>query len=238
MLKYDPFNAVGVGTTMGLAGAAANGLAPAGTAGVLERASNAVAYFLPSNLGGFYGQAQYYMGENAQNGAATQHDGQGFGVRGGYAVGPLDVSASYGHTKYAQTATTGDFQTWIVGGQWDFGVAQVMAEYGRDKRDSVARLDGTQWLVGTNIPVGPGLIRASYSSYTTDMNTDGMSNPHAGKLSLGYVYNLSKRTALYTTVAHVRNREGSAIALGGAVFGTGVVDASSTGFDVGVRHSF
>lgn len=198
MLKYDPFLAVGVGTTMGLAGAAANGLAPPGTAGVLERASNAVAYFLPAGLGGFYGQAQYYMGENVQNGAATQHDGQGYGLRGGYAQGPLDVSLSYGRTQYAQTAATGDLKTWNLGGQWDFGVAQVMAQYGRDTRDSLARLDGTQWLVGANIPVGRGMIRTSYSSYGTDMNTVGLADPRADKIALGYVYNLSRRTALYT----------------------------------------
>ncbi len=238
MLKYDPMNAVGVGTLMGLVGAASSGMAPAGTAGVLERASNAVSYFLPANLGGFYGQAQYYLGENLQNGAATQHDGQGFGLRGGYTQGPLDVSLAYGHTQYAQTATSGDFKTWLLGGQWDFGVAQLMAEYGRDARDSLARLDGTQWLVGANVPVGPGLVRASWSTYRTDMNTAGIADPRADKLALGYVYNLSKRTALYTTVARVKNHDGSLIALGGATFGAGVGNGSSTGFDVGIRHAF
>ncbi|MDB5955853.1 porin [Ramlibacter sp.] len=238
LLKYDPFLTNGVGTSLGFAGAAANGLAPSGTAGVLGRASNSVGYFLPSNLRGFYGQAQYFLGENVQNGATTEHDGNGFGVRGGYAMGPLDVSASYGRTKFAQTAGTGDFKTWNVGGQWDFGVVQVMAEYGRDRRDSLAAVEGTQWLVGANVPVGPGTIRTSYSTYKADMNTPGLANPRAGKLALGYVYNLSKRTAIYTTVARVKNQDGSAIALGGATIGAGVGNASSTGFDVGVRHSF
>lgn len=236
--KYDPFTTNGVGATLGFAGAAAFGLSPSGTAGVLERASNTVGYFLPANLSGFYGQAQYFLGENAQNGAATEHDGNGFDVRGGYTMGPLDVSAAYGRTKFAQTADTGDFKTWNVGGQWDFGLVQVMAEYGRDRRDSVAPIDGRQWTVGANVPVGPGMIRTAYSSYEADLNTPGLANPRAGKLAIGYVYNLSKRTALYTTVARVKNHDGSAIALGGATIGSGVGNASSTGFDVGVRHSF
>jgi predicted porin len=237
LLKYDPFNTIGVGATMGVSGAAAFGMAPSGTAGVLVRASNSVGYLTPANLGGFYGQGLYYMGENVQNGATTQRDGTGYGLRTGYASGPLDVSLSFGRTRYAQTATAGDFKTWNVGGQWDFGPAALMAEYGRDSRNSIAQIDARQWLVGANVPVGPGLIRASYSSYRLGQLA-GTSAPQAGKLALGYVHNLSKRTALYTTVARVRNSNGSAIALGGAAFGTGVVNAPSTGYDVGIRHSF
>ena len=48
----------------------------------LTRASNChLGYFLPGNLGGFYGQVQYYLGENASNSLAgdqtTTADGSG-----------------------------------------------------------------------------------------------------------------------------------------------------------------
>src|SRR3954468_1495071 len=80
---FDPFGTNGVGTSMTLVGpaggngTAGNALVPfgQGTSGVIVRASNSFGYFLPANLGGFYGQAQYYLGENLQTGAATEDDG-------------------------------------------------------------------------------------------------------------------------------------------------------------------
>ncbi|WP_374669427.1 porin, partial [Ramlibacter sp.] len=60
-------------------------------------------------------------------------------------------------------------------------------------------------------------------------------DPKSRKIALGYVHNLSKRTAVYTTYARVRNSNGAAAALNGA---TTAANASSSGFDIGVRHSF
>ena len=237
LTNFDPFGANGVGTTLGLAGAVAAGMTTAGTAGVQMRASNSVGYFLPENLGGFYGQGMAYMGENSQDGSATQNDGRGLGLRLGYKRGPLDVAAAWQRTDFAQSATTGDFRTWNVGAQWDLGLASLMAQYGEDDRESLTELHGRQWLVGALVPVGAGELRASYSSYRIDDN-NGTADPHAQKLALGYVHNLSKRTALYATVARVSNSNGSAIALGGATYGTGVTNGSSTGYDLGIRHSF
>src|SRR5206468_11651565 len=52
---FDPYGTVGVGTNQLL-----NSLGALPTA---VRASNSIGYFLPANLGGFYGQVQYYLGE-------------------------------------------------------------------------------------------------------------------------------------------------------------------------------
>lgn len=228
LTAFDPFGTNGVGTTMTLVGAAAMGV-PAGTSGVLVRASNSFGYFLPSNLGGFYGQAQYYLGENLSTAGATADDGDGMGFRVGYAAGPFNVAVAYQRTEYA----AGDFNTFNVGGSWDFGVAKLLAQYTADEIDSTpVSADGKGWLIGTLVPVGAGEIRASYSQYRIDA---GAVEPRARKLAIGYVHNLSKRTALYTTYARVRNSGGANIALNGS---TGVANASSSGFDLGVRHSF
>src|SRR5687768_10697028 len=53
---FDPFGTNGVGTTQTL-----NSIITGVTA---VRASNTIGYFLPGNLGGFYGQVQHYRGEN------------------------------------------------------------------------------------------------------------------------------------------------------------------------------
>ena len=218
---FDPFGFNGVGTTQ-----AATSVALYGPAGV--RASNKFEYFTPANLGGFYGQAAYWLGENAETGAATEDDGNGWGARVGFASGPFNVALAYSRTEYA----IGDSRTWNIGGQWDFGMARAMAHYTRDEGQfSAAGTEGRGWLIGALVPVGPGEIRASYSEYRIDGGTD----PRSRKLALGYVHNLSKRTAVYTTVAHVRNSNGASTALGGATTGAG---DSSTGLDIGVRHAF
>jgi predicted porin len=198
----------------------------------MVRASNSIGYFLPGNLGGFYGQAMYYMGENL-SGTATSDDGKGMGARVGYANGPFNVAVGLGRTKYATTATTGDFKTWNIGGQWDFGMAKLMGQYTRDKRESTVALDGRGWLIGTLVPVGAGEIRASYSTYKVDAGAGA--DPRANQLALGYVHNLSKRTAVYATFARLKNKDGAALSINGA---TGVVNASATGYDFGIRHSF
>lgn len=52
---------------------------------------------------------------------------------------------------------------------------------------------------------------------------------------MGYVYNLSKRTALYTTFARVRNTGGASAAINGAVTSE---NNSSSGYDFGINHVF
>jgi hypothetical protein len=53
--------------------------------------------------------------------------------------------------------------------------------------------------------------------------------------AVGYIHNLSKRTALHATYARVSNSGGAAQALNGAVTAAG---RSSSGLDVGIKHSF
>ena len=213
---FDPFGTNGVGTTQTLSSII--------TGSTAVRASNTIGYFLPGNLGGFYGQFQYYMGENAQNGAATEDDGTGMGLRVGFANGPFNVAFATSRTEYA----AGDVRQSNIGGQWDFGIAKAMAQYTRDENGAI---DGKGWLLGGLFPVGAGEIRASYSRY----EADAVGNPESKKLALGYVHNLSKRTAVYTTYARVKNSGGAASAVGGAVTAP---NNNSSGFDLGIRHSF
>jgi predicted porin len=214
---FDPFGTNGVGTSQVL-----NSAVP--LVGVtIVRASNSVAYLLPDNLGGVFGHVMYYMGEN-NSGPATHKDGTGTGLRLGFARGPFNVALAVSRTKYA----AGDVQQNNIAGQWDFGLAQLMGEYSRDKNGSV---NGKGGLIGGLVPVGSGQVRLAYSRYQVD--TAG--NPTSKKLALGYVHNLSKRTALYATYSHVGNSGGAAQALNGAVTGA---NRSSSGTDFGIRHSF
>jgi predicted porin len=219
---FDPFGTNGVGTTMTLV---------SGITGVTAvRASNTIGYFLPQNLGGFYGQVQYYMGENVQNGATTEDDGTGGGFRLGWANGPFNVAVAMSATDYF----SGRVKQNNIGGQWDFGMAKVMAHY---VWDEVGNRDADGWLIGGLFPIGAGEIRAAYSTYEAD-GVAGGSSPQTDKFALGYVHNLSKRTALYTTFAWVKNKGGAATALNGSTFGAGVTNEDSQGWDLGIRHTF
>ena len=225
---FDPYGTSGVGTNQVFISQTAR-LYPAGIAntGPVIRASNSIGYFLPGRLGGVYGQAMLYMGENARTGAATQHDGEGASVRLGYATGPFNVAVAYGRTEYA----SGDVRSANIGGEWNFGVAKVMGMYSQDRVATAVPLSGRGGLIGALMPVGAGEIRLSYSYY----RTNAVTTPTSRKVALGYVHHLSKRTALYATYANLRNSGSANVALNGAVTAAG---GSSRGLDIGIRHSF
>jgi predicted porin len=214
---FDPFGTNGVGTTQTLNSSLGGP--------TIVRASNTIGYFLPGNLGGFYGQAQVYLGENNSN-VANKKDGNGFGLRAGFANGPINVALAASQTKYL---APGDIKSTNIGAQYDLGVAKLQGHYAQDRISGGAR--GKGWLLGALVPMGAGEIRVAYSTYETNVGA----GPETNKLALGYVHNLSKRTALYTTYARVKNKDGASSALNGS---TTAVNGSSSGLDIGIRHSF
>lgn len=216
--NFDPFFNQGVGAAL----PAFLGAPLASPTGI--RASNSIAYFLPPDMGGIYGSAMIALGENLKNGAATQDDGNYNGMRLGYRDASWHFSIAAGKTRYA----AGDIRAANAGAQYTWRGHKFMAAY---FDDSIAGIRGKGVQGGVDLLVGPGQIRASYSGYKSNK----VGNPKSQKLALGYVYNLSKRTALYTTVAYLSNKGSGAAASTGALTGVG---RSSSGLDVGVRHEF
>jgi len=257
---FDPFGTNGVGTNLVHTAAA--------DFGHPTRASNTIGYFLPPNLGGFYGQLQYGFHEKVKYspGLATpdvannSRTGRYVGGRFGYANGPLDVAIAYGSATVGDefyVGTTTKVNTLNLGASYDFGPVKLFGEVSRLKNKvdyEVTPLftggepdaDLTGYLLGVTVPVGAGLIRASYSRVKYDFNevqlpfTPAAADPKASKLALGYVHNLSKRTALYATIARVSNKNGAALTVGGPAFINNAVftPKNSTGYDFGIRHAF
>lgn len=220
----DPFGNVGVGVPMPFAYTTA-GLTGNPAANIGVYASNTISYFTPGTLGGFFGHVQYYMGENLKNGAATEDDGSGGGVRVGYATGPIYAAVATGRTNYA----AGDVRQSNAVGTYDFGLAKLGLQYSRDKNGAVS---GKGWLLSGWVPVGAGQVLASYSQYEL---SSALANPEGKKIALGYIHQLSKRTALYGTWARLKNSGGAALALNGAATAP---NSSATGLDLGIRHTF
>ncbi|MDM0103974.1 porin [Variovorax sp. J22R24] len=230
---FDPFGTGGGIGANHVYFASQSGLAaPTGT-----RASNSVGYFLPPSLGGFYGQLMIATGENDSRAVlpgpiplSTKDDGNYAGGRVGYLNGPFNVAIATGKTTYA----TGDLR------MTNFGISYVveslmnlklMAEY---YDESLGSIDGEGALVGLNLPVGPGEIKLSYARYERDALI-GLPKPTSAKVALGYVHNLSKRSAAYVTVARISNSNGAAQSLGGVLTSP---NSASTGTEFGFRTAF
>ena len=101
-----------------------------------------------------------------------------------------------------------------------------MGFWNKDANTGVA--DVTGYTLGALIPAGPGTVRVSFS------NSDN-GTAKTDKFALGYVYDFSKRTSVYGTFASLSNSGGAAQALNGAVT---PANGSSTGFDLGIKHTF
>jgi predicted porin len=220
---FDPFGAAGAGSILNIA---QGGLTRSSTVQTAIRASNSLAYHLPTGLAGFYGQAMHARGENASNAAGgTEDDGNFSALRVGYAAGPFSVAVSYGITSLA----SGDVTVGNVGGSFDFGFAKAMAQYYRDSKDGSS--DSHGWMIGGQINLGSGYFPVSYS---TVKDNDAASRT-AKQLAAGYVHNMSKRTALYATFSYIENENGAALSGGGV---PGVANEAWRAVDLGIRHSF
>jgi len=283
---FDPYGTRGVGTNLIQKAA---GALSAASVNAFEsdnvRSSNAIGYFLPSNLGGFYGQVQYAFHEKAKYSDGTftpangdTRSGRYWGARFGYANGPLDVAAAYGEQNVQSDFYDGfdrTVKTFNVGASYDFGPVKLFGEYARIKSDgeytnvspfeSLAvnntRLNG--YHIGLTAPVGTGVVKASYGRVTLKPSVRyyglqpipsleeywaqsfaSQGNPKADQIAVGYVHNLSKRTALYGTVAYIKNKNGADYSVGGITGGNWIREGgsyrpkTSIGYDFGIRHAF
>lgn len=219
---YEYFNTNGVATGY-------NMIQTFGTPVDRVRNDNMVAYILPA-MGGVFGQVQVAAGENS-----TTATPKYYGGIVGYGSGPFRVAGSYGKWEATKNRTmVDDLDTWIVAGEWNFGFMKVMGIYEEtsygNRKQKVASLP-------ISAKLGPGTIKAQYSESGGDVSVD------AKMFGIGYVYDMSKRTALYTSYGSIDN-SGTARFSVAATNGTGGAnpiirnDQKSSGYEFGVRHFF
>ena len=243
---FDPFGVQGVGANPIFSYAGLNLI----TGGALNvnsaavRASNSIGYFMP-NMNGFYGQAMYALGENNSNNAngasnPAKSNGNVGSVRIGYANGPVDIAYGYATTDFAPpaslaaltTAASEKYQNQNLGASWNFGMVKPRFLWNQEK--AVGRT-ANSYMLGATAPIGAGEIRGSYTwGSSTNDGLDG------SMIALGYVYNLSKRTALYTTYSYISN-SGKTNTYNYALTGVPAVPTlggNTWGLDLGVKHNF
>ena len=229
---YDTFGTNGVADVGHFNAASTVG---AGNVDTVTRSDNMVSYYTPA-LGGFYARASVAAGEGVNG---KKH----IAGRLGYAAGPLDVSGTYGTTE---NITDGEkYKKGIIGASYDFGAVKVLG-FGAQAKYLDAKQNVIQ--IGASVPVGPSTFRAGY--VRVDMkgtNAAGASIDanDANQFAVGYQYDLSKRTALYSTFASIKNKGAATY----TVQGTTATASSpalpfisggqkSQGFEAGIRHSF
>jgi len=220
---FDVFGANGLGNDTNIISL----VAPGSNAGTGVRANNTVGYHLPGNLGGFYGQAMIAAGQGDDN-------NKYWGLRGGFATGPFDVAVAYGETD---TTTPNKLKVTNIGGSWNFGFMKIFALWNDQK---IGGLKEDYWGLGLSVPLGQGEFKFNYGS-VDDKGTQGalnINNADATIWGLQYIYNLSKRTALYGGYAQIDNDPGSARSILPGTAAAALAGNKSKGYNIGVRHSF
>lgn len=102
---------------------------------------------------------------------------------------------------------------WNVGAAYDIGTSTLSAGYAKGRTN--AGVDAKGYVLGLNVPIGQGAIKAAYGTQQVAGTTT------ASKIGLGYHHALSKRTTIYTDIGNDSKRT-----------------SDKTGYDIGIKHLF
>lgn len=244
---FDPFgtsSGAGVGTNI-------TGVFGANVRYTVPRSSRSISYLygMAPNADshgvrslGFYAQVSYAFPDTS----AKFDVGRYAGARVGYRTVNWNVAMAY--AKSTGTLPFGppslvNYKAFNVGASYKFDSIGIMAKAGFNDSDHPANPKNTWWGVGAVIPVGPtGYVPVSFNR----VRMDKPGKPGAMQLAVGYVYNLSKRTAIYVTQSHITNQNGGTWSFVGnfttagnpGFFGTLAGKGSGNATDIGIRHSF
>lgn len=193
--------------------------------------SNAVQWFAPDGLGGLTGQVLLAAGEGGTS-VNGQHKVRA--VQLGYEAGP--VSLNLASTDSSNDLTTaGRFKDQLFTATGKVADATVSAGV---RRFTYASTRQNNILLAAVVPVGVGQIRASWlkANMSGTVGTASVDTNDAQQIGLGYVHNLSRRSAVYATWSRIDN-DGRAnfIVPDGP---TSLVGRPSSGWELGFRHNF
>lgn len=197
-----------------------------------SRSNNAVEYWLPGNLGGLYGNVLVAAGENANaqgsfrlTSGRVGYRGQGLDVSGHWTGTRIDATGS----RWTQSGLTGLYTT---SGGVRINAAWVDINYQSSKQRGL--------FFGVAVPIGVHEIRASVGladQKGTNAANASIDANDARQYAVSYVYNLSKRSAVYANAARVQNKGAATYSISGGAAGA-TPGTSHTGVEFGVRHAF
>lgn len=266
MTKADPFG-------LGTAATAAN-LWYSTNAYYFFRVDRALNYASPT-FAGFKVNAMYSTGlqnntnSSSQVGAAPENAGRYASASVNYTGYGLDVGVAAHHinlpvygatvnndvtTLPASASEPSINRAYVIGGNYDFGVAKLYASWVNSKTaDYKATANGGLsentdiYDIGVKVPFGAHSVMAQIGHMKNKAAPAG-ENKQATDWGLGYEYAMSKRTALYAAYGHMSNTANSNFGLIGTATNNGLAMVNNLGaainggsayeFDLGMRHSF
>ena len=161
-----------------------------------------------------------------------------WGGRIGYKAGPFDVAAAYSDTDITDNVNV---TNWNIAGAWDFGrFGKLSGFFSMIEADGVNNNpEQDNWFIGYAVPFGQANFKISWGQADGKNFSlqNGSTDRGAKQWAIGADYNLSKRTAIYATYSGINNDNDSAfrVTAQSSALSRG---ENSTGFEVGVRHSF
>ena len=197
--------------------------------GYNSRVDNSIK-FQTANYAGFTGSATYGLGEDK---TATASATSTLSLAAKYANGPVGVLLAYQDEAMAknaaQTATTGNInlKNTLVGATYDFGMAKLYSAFNQAKLEvGTSSRKNKEYSVGVSAPVGAFTLRAEYAQSKGDVfSTVAGTEIKSKGYDLEALYDLSKRTTLYTSYVNTKHD---------------ATDSTSNTslFAVGIRHKF
>ena len=237
-ISYDLFGQTGIGQFMGWTDWASNsdfGTAVPTADASNVRSSNMISYYTP-NFGGLTAGLGYGFDEQT-----TGKAGRYVGGYVAYDNGPLSLAASYDQRDLLVNGLVAgsavlDRDTFTLGGSYNLNVVKLNAIVQQSKYKALGESEKVNaYALGVSAPVGAGEVKLQYALYDNKIIES-----KAHHISLGYVHNLSKRTAVYGTVSYMDNKDDSNLGLQAKNLSTGGPGRgeSQTGVQVGIRHAF
>jgi predicted porin len=207
------------------------------------RTDNAITYDSP-NFGGLTASAQYSTQLNGQE--TSNHNGRHAGFNVIYKGGPLQAGIGYLDQKVVVATGNSDVRAILGNIGYNFGVAAVKAVVERDEINTSE--DPTFLGLEASVPLGAFTLSAGIARLRDATGAAGVSDD-ANLYTLQGVYNLSKRTALYTFFTQVKNKGASNRGFGARIAAqpiaatattpaTTLAGTSNRALQIGVRHSF
>ena len=182
------------------------------------RNTNKIAYRTPEFVKGLTAEAAVSAGEGG--GRTRSHD-----VAANYAIGGLQLGAGFEKNGTAKQVA--------VRAAYEFGPVLLGAYVQRDTNGYGPNLgDRTTARVSAMVTFGASELHANFGRAG---DYSKLANSAASQATLGYNYNLSKRTKVYSFVSKVNN--GTALSYFGAL-GAGGRVLDTTVVAAGVRHNF
>ncbi|HMS05866.1 MAG TPA: porin [Burkholderiaceae bacterium] len=233
---FDPFGYVGIAGSNNLISSSPQGpirAAFGSNPNTTVRSNSGFQWFSPGGWGGV--NANLFVTAN-EGGTAAAGIHKVTGLRVGWSGSGVRLSAASTRTSNDLT-TLGSFTDNTVGASYDFSGVRISAAW---RRFQYANARQTNLMLAGTIKVGQsGNVKISLgkNSFNGNVGATNISSNSARLVGLGYVHDLSRRTALYAHVARLSNRGALSMAIAGGYPGL-AAGGSSTGYEFGLRHIY